>query len=292
MKGSYRKMSLDQFMEEDSSFINFAVIPEHGEKLSNLSFNEPVIMEGAFFALCIKGTADIRINSKEYHISPDTIMVIQPGQLIHVTNKSDNFLVESLYVSIDFFIEMSLFRNIEYYINVISKYPCIQISKQTSQNLLEYYSFIVKRYNRDSQKYNDNIIQGLLYSLIMEYIAIYNIDIEKEEHKYSKRQEEITDNFFNLLQKHCSTERSVAFYADKLCITSKYLSSSVKLVTGRSVLEWIHDIFIINSKMLLKNTNKTISEICDTLNVQNDSFFCRFFKEQTGMSPLQYRNSA
>ncbi len=291
MKGNYRKLSFNQFMEEDDHFINFAVIPEKGKELSDLSFNEPVIMEGAFFALCIKGMADIKINSKVYSIMPDTVIILQAGQLVHVTNKSEDFLVESMYVSVDFLIEMSMFRNTQYRLNT-NKYPCIHVSKQIRQNLLEYFSFIIKRYNREGHQYNDNIMQGLLYSLIMEFMAIYDISMEKEEHKFSKRQEEITDKFFNLLIEHCNTERSVAFYADKLCITSKYLSSSVKQITGRSVLEWIHDVFIVNSKMLLKNTNKSISEICDTLNVPNDSFFCRFFKGQTGMSPMQYRNSA
>lgn len=290
MKGSYQKLSLGDFVEENAHFINFVVFPEKDWTLSDLSFKEPVILEGVFLGLCIKGNADVIINTRKYSVSPDTILMIQPGQLVSVTQNSPDFLLESLYVSVDFFIELSLIRELKssFYIN---KYPCLKISKQVRQNLLEYHSFIIKRYNRNGQKHNDKIMQGLLYSMIMEYVSIY-VDVEKEDYKYTKRQEEITDRFFDLLVKYGSTERNVGFYADKLCITSKYLSAIVKQITGRSVLEWIHEVFILNSKILLRNTNKTISEICDVLNVTNDSFFCRLFKEQTGMSPLQYRNSA
>lgn len=291
MKDNYQKISLESFVEENPNFINFTLFPEHDKRLSNISFDDSFMLEGVFFALCLKGSADIKVNMKIHHISPDTVLVLQPGQLIHLINKSDDFLIESLYVSVDFLITMPEFKGSSFSLGV-HRFPCLNISKEVRQNLLEYHSFIIKRYNRSNHKYNDDILQELLGAMVLEYLSIYNIDVEKEEYKSSKRQEEITDNFFNLLMKYCSTERSVSFYADKLCITPKYLSATVKQTTGRSVLEWIHEVFIINSKMLLRNTNKSISEICDTLNVPNDSFFCRFFKEQTGMSPMQYRNSA
>jgi len=126
----------------------------------------------------------------------------------------------------------------------------------------------------------------------MELHAIYKINNENEVYNISSRQEEIVNKFFKLLVKNYNTERSVAFYADKLCITPKYLSTTIKQATGRSVLSWIHEIFIINSKALLKSTNKTVSEISEELNMSNDSFFCRTFKKHTGMSPLEYRKLA
>lgn len=292
MKENHPKISLANWnKEEDPNFMNFVVMTESGEILSDLSFQEPFLLEGVFFALCIKGTAEITVNSKEYHLSPDTVLLLQPGQLIHVTKKSDDFLVESLYISLDFFIGQAMFKDLQHFFKVY-KSPCVQVTREVSQNLLEYYAFIVKRYRRQEAKYKDNIMQGLLYALIMEHLNVYDSVAQKEDNKASKRQQELADNFLGLLVEHCNQERNVGFYADKLCVTPKYLSATVRQVTGYSVLEWIHSVLLLNSKMLLKNTSKTISEICDELNVSNDSFFCRFFKEQTGMSPLQYRKSA
>ena len=293
MKSNYPKISFENLIEkgENWNFINFMVFPESAKIVSSPSFQTPFLLEGVFFALCIKGSANLSVNSKNYSIVPDTVLVLQPGQLIHITDMTADFLIQSMYISVDFFIGLPAFRDSRYFF-YIHKYPCVKVPGEVSRNFLEYYSFIIKRYNRINPLYKDEIIQGLLYAMTMEYLAICDLDIPKEEHKFSKRQEKITDDFLALLMEHCNLERNVGFYAGKLCVTPKYLSATIRQTTGRSVLEWIHEMFIINSKMLLKSTNKTISEICDELNVSNDSFFCRFFREQTGMSPMQYRNSA
>ena len=84
-------------------------------------------------------------------------------------------------------------------------------------------------------------------------------------------------------------ERSVSFYADKLCVTAKYLSLVVKNVSGKSAGDWIDEYVILEAKALLKSSNMTIQEIADVLNFANQSFFGKYFKHHTGVSPKEYR---
>ena len=103
------------------------------------------------------------------------------------------------------------------------------------------------------------------------------------------KQEKLVDDFFALLSKWYKKERTVTFYAGKMNRTPKYLSTAIKKMTGRSILEWINETVIIEIKMQLKTTDQTVAEISESLNFPDPSTFVQFFKHHTGLTPLQYR---
>lgn len=84
-------------------------------------------------------------------------------------------------------------------------------------------------------------------------------------------------------------ERDISFYAEKLCLTPKYLSSIIRDVSGELAGNWIDNYVIIEAKALLISSNLTIQEICYKLNFSTPSSFTRFFKRITGMSPRKFR---
>jgi AraC-like DNA-binding protein len=100
----------------------------------------------------------------------------------------------------------------------------------------------------------------------------------------------LVHDFFELLAVHYTTERRVAFYASKLCVTPKYLTTMVKEVTGLSILEWINNVTVLNIKRLLRTSQATIQQISEELNFQTPSTFVRYFRQHTGTTPLKYRN--
>lgn len=98
-------------------------------------------------------------------------------------------------------------------------------------------------------------------------------------------------SLYNWLSENYMTERRAQFYADKLGISLQHLSTTVKQVTGRNVLDIISHVVIIDVKARLKSTDMTIQEIAYSLNFPSASFFGKYFKRHMGMSPLEYRNS-
>ena len=92
-----------------------------------------------------------------------------------------------------------------------------------------------------------------------------------------------------LLQIYHKEQRSVGFYAEKMHITPKYMSSMMKQISGRSAAEWIDEYVILEAKNLLKYSGMSIQEITYFLNFSTQSFFGKYFKQHTGMSPSQYR---
>ena len=81
----------------------------------------------------------------------------------------------------------------------------------------------------------------------------------------------------------------MAYYADKLCLSPKYLSSLVKSICGYTVQEIVFKAIVRRSIFLMKNTNKPISEIADLMHFPNASAFGTIFKKQTGLSPRAFR---
>ncbi len=79
--------------------------------------------------------------------------------------------------------------------------------------------------------------------------------------------------------------------SEKLGISLQHLSTTIKLVTGKNVLDIIAHVVIIDIKAKLKSTDMTIQEIAYSLNFPSASFFGKYFKRHLGMSPLEYRNS-
>lgn len=103
------------------------------------------------------------------------------------------------------------------------------------------------------------------------------------------RCQQIFDKFITLLIRHHCSERSVKFYADKLHVSPKYLSFAVKEYSGKSALEWINEYVLLEAKMLLQDQDISIKEIAYSLNFATQSAFGKYFKQQIGIGPKEYR---
>ena len=278
----------DVYESADPTTIENFILSDHIQMKPDLSFKDSIVFEGVVFGLCIKGRGKIKVNFKEYEVTPDTVIVLIPNQIIKSLERSDDLVMEFLFFSFDFVAGLPFQRNIDVLFN-IGKHPCVKVSEEKRNDLLEMHAFIVKRYNNINNSYRKPIAISLLYALILEIASIYSEE-KVWEHEVSSRQEDLTNKFFKLLMAHYKEERSVAFYADKMCLTTKYLSSTIKKVTGNSILTWINEVLVAEAKSQLKATDLSVAQISDQLNFPNPSFFGRFFKDHTGMTPLKFRN--
>ena len=128
------------------------------------------------------------------------------------------------------------------------------------------------------------MLKTLIYELGNE---IWNV--QRINEKKNTRAESIFANFIGLVEKNFRVERRVGWYAEKLCITPKYLSETVKLVSKKTPNDWIDSYVTLEIRVLLKNSSKSIKEIASDLNFPTQSFLGKYFKEHVGLSPSQYR---
>lgn len=292
---SLAKLQLEDISEQiDPYAIKNFIISDRNVTLPPISSDYPFVIDGVVFAICIQGSAHVKINFREYIIEKNTIITVLPFYVVEYINRSDDLLVEFLIFSTDFITEMPVSGSLDISQSIMQS-SCLKISEQEAEKYLEFHSFIVKQYKRREHPFRQTMAKGLLYALLTEIGSIYYNkyleDNKFNEPNSSSHQEELVARFFKLLLEHHKQEKTLQFYADKMCLTSKYLSTIIKQRTGRTAFAWINESLIASTKHMLKTTDMTVLQISEELNFPNPSFFGRFFKKHTGMTPLQYRES-
>ena len=118
---------------------------------------------------------------------------------------------------------------------------------------------------------------------------VYANHVPKQQMR--SRKEELCKELVQCIIDNYTHERKAQFYADKLGVSQQHLSTTIKQVTGKNVLDMIAYVVIMDAKSKLKSTNMTIQEIAYSLNFANASFFGKYFKRFVGVSPAEYRNT-
>ena len=134
--------------------------------------------------------------------------------------------------------------------------------------------------------YRLQVVQHIIMALF--YSSEKMREVEETEGPRSNA-DVLSKEFLKQVKEHFRRERQLKFYADKLCITPRYLSRVVKESTGSSAAEWIERCVVLEARALLKSTNMTIQQISDELNFPSQTFFGKYFKRRVGMSPKEYR---
>ncbi len=264
---------------------NFVISDANPEQLDLLK--EPCRLNGGAFGLCLRGSCELSLNLNTYRIQPRDLIVVTPGAIVQIKEKSEDFRGFLIGFSFDFVRDIDFQSLIPFYATIHDN-PCLPLSDDNAFMLFDFFTFLGGK-TRSDNPYKKEITQHLMLALFYEISAIYQTkQPELAVHNLSHH-EDICKRLIELVLKHHRTERSVGFYAQELCLTPKYLSSLIKRISGKSVSEWIDHAVIMDAKTLLKSSTMTIQQIADQLNFPNPSFFGRYFKQHTGMTPCQYR---
>jgi len=289
MKKKLSIISLDNIPDSEESTVRNYILSNSSLPLpSDFSFGHPFLVKGMLFGICLRGYSKMKIDFKEYILSANTIFTILPNHIFESVEKSDDNFVEVLFFSVDFVNALPKDFDV---LNKMEKCPCLQISEEQMSEIVEYHSFIINAYNANEHIYKNEIAKNLLQALIALISSFYVEYGTHEELKMRSRGEKIVSDFDELLMKYHQKERCASFYSDKLCISTQYLSRTLRNMTGRSVNLWIIEAVITSAKILLKSSNMTILQISEELNFANPSFFVRYFKQYAGITPLKYRES-
>lgn len=220
-----------------------------------------------------------------------SIMVLRPGHLINNIKAADDFEGFFFLAGID---KLSTLLPLMSRLMPCALYyaanPIISVSHDEIATQQSLFALLNAKMNGDSNPYREQVISSLIELIFYEVLGIYTSNMTQPIGK-SSRGEQLMTNFMALVDRHFRRERTVIFYARKLCVSPKHLSSVVKEVSGRTAGDWIDDAVILEAKLLLRNTAMSIQEISNQLSFPNQSFFGKYFKHHTGVSPRQFRNS-
>lgn len=275
---------------EDFAIVNMKY--REGMEIPMLEY--PCSFDGYFLIYCVKGILKLNVDMTEYKLKENMLFIAQPDNLVRISEIVDDIrdlhyvgmlisrrLIECMKVDM---------RNMIGNMMKVQECPYV-ILNQEEVDLMADFMTLAGKIISSGLVHSGEALNSLLSSSF--YIMISSFDRQVltniDDHESSSRSKAILGNFIKLVSEHYTQHRNVGFYADKLCLTPKYLSKLIKIASGRSAPEWIDSYVILEAKNLLKYSEMTIKEIVYHLNFPNQSVFYKFFKARTGLTPSEYR---
>ena len=263
-------------------------------KLKRFAPLTPARYDDAFILIGITdGEMDIQIDYISHTVGKYSIALIMPAHIVNFVNGSDNLKGWILVVS-RAFIEAQGFMSRK---PVATSYMQLKKSPLTAFDRDEYKSLCVNlEYIRSKIHQHIHSFQEEVVTLALQMFLtdLDNLYLKKGKYQIAdslSRKEELFADFQTLLWEHCKKNHNVKFYADKLCITTQYLSSILKEQSGKSASQWIHETLITEAKSMLKSPRLNVQQVANKLNFPDQSTFGKFFKKHTGTSPMNFRKS-
>lgn len=281
--------NIDDFSTDNGAFPKLQVF----DKVDNLAqYNFPMKNTNVVSVVCISGSAHFVSDMRKVDMGPHTIAVILPGHLIEEYSTSDDF---------HGFMIASSERNFAAFLPMMSRLfmcsmyfrdnPMVSLTTEELDNQVYFHRLLKNKLKDCHSSFDRMVVNKLIEGIFCETLNIFFKRLDISLTTYCNRSESLFYRFIVDIENYYKRERSVSFYADKLCVSAKHLSSVVKEISGRTASDWI-DSYVVNEiKRLLATTDMTIQEISCKLNFANQSFFGKYFKVHVGMSPREYRNS-
>ena len=230
-----------------------------------------------------QGTCRISVNLVGYDVGEQMISVIPPNSLIEIIEFTPDYNFQIIVPENDFLpaAQGNSLTNLYGRQEIV-----LALTAEEWERTDTYFTLLWDSMHRTP--FRKEVVQHLVTAIL------YDIRYMRDQKQTSaasrlSRQEEVFNRFIALVNEYGKRERNISFYADKLCLTPHYLSTVIRETSGQTVMQWINQAVILEAKVLLKHSDMLIFQISDELNFPNPSFFSKFFKRMTGMTPAEYQ---
>ena len=275
-------------LSELSSYQEASLFTTHLEEWQD---GPQVITYGAIL-ICRKGKATVNINYKEWHLHEGAVITVFPNDVVELKVKSEASLfdVEMLKYNASLLREASLQLEQTVY-SSLREDRCRQDTPVVT-NIIDSMFALLKVYFNQSEC--TCISQLVLLQLKAFFVGFHeylqrNPQNRPDDEVKSYRVRELFNRFMRLMERDYKLARDVNYYADLMHITSKYLTNIVRQVAGHTPKTIIDQYVILQLKMQLQRSSQSIKEIAWEYHFTDVSFFCRYFKKHTGLTPQQMR---
>ena len=241
-------------------------------------------------AICMRGTATIKIRLQEYQMKRCDFLVIGPHIPFYIVKQSDDFHIDIIRAGLSIF-DFATEDFLKIHLERLTR-GC-PICTLTARKLIMFHT--IHSYLKLLVKVENNRYRNLVvyeYIKIFFYEVCYILDNQHKRIKIPKRDREITKEFFRSVESNFRNNRKVEFYADRIGVSPKHLAHVIHNVTGKYPSDWIEGYLLLESKKLLRKTKDSIQVISFDLNFATPSHFGKFFKDKTGQTPREFRKAA
>lgn len=254
-------------------------------------FKYPVRINAFIFVVCSNGLIELTYNLFRITLSSNNLFIYKPGTIFRI-NAIESSQLSIMIFTREFFDELGFkLDNIPLHYRIMREHQTFPLSEDGCRQISDLMTITGEFASLDASKpYYNEMVKSAFRTFL--YRGIYAINARSDNKTFEclpKQENTHFENFMRLLEENYKTQHSIKFYADRMSLTPKYLSLMIKKVSGKLATEWIDEYVVLEAKNLIKYSSLSIQEIAYALNFTNQSFFGKYFKRHTGLSPKAYR---
>jgi AraC-like DNA-binding protein len=258
------------------------------------SFQHPFRSDSYWVILVTHGSLTLQLNEEEYVVRENDLMIIPPYAIRYSGGAEDCSNIACVAFTPFFLLDTGLSqRHIDSF-EYLSTSPCTHL--HLTQHDASQLMTVIKLLQEKNVAGDDNPFAA---EVVRNFFNVFQFELAGIFYRYTNqkkavhdRKEELLWRFLALLPEHVKTERGLQFYANRLYVTPKYLTQTVKKLSGKTAGKYIDDQVIVEAKNLLRDHTLSIAQVADRLDFSDQFFFSKFFKRYTGITPSSYRRSA
>lgn len=241
----------------------------------NLRYGQPYQLNEGRVMIVSQGWVKVSINMVEHVLERHMVVVLVTNSVFEIEAWSDDFDMQAF-----------SFKDLPIVATSLNHHFVTSLNEQEWQLCSSYLNLLWQAVHLPPLRLD--AIRHLQTSFLLEAQQIAQCK-EAVRQKSITRKDTTFQHFIQLVNQHGMKERKIEFYANSLCITPNYLGSLIKQASGLTVMQWLNRYAIQQSKIMLKYSDMPIGEIAEHLNFANPSFFAKFFKHETGLTPKAFR---
>jgi YesN/AraC family two-component response regulator len=247
-------------------------------------------VDRVFVVFCSQGELRFEMDGSDYAIKKDDVFVGYPNAIYNhfkasydvrcrLISMSKSLLQEMLYPNQSIW-NKTLYLKKHYIINLSEQ----EVAMQNCMNL-------VLAHNLGSNKttFRKEIIHSLVQCIVYELCRTLSTFVQSESNQETNQRKILFDRFISYMTSCDIKKQPLSFYADKLCVSTRYLTMVCREISGRTAYDWICDYVQNDVRFYLLHTNLSIKEIAVKLGFCNLSFFGKYVRENLGKSPSEFR---
>lgn len=265
------------------------------ESIQKFAENTSSHMSMIAIAVCVSGRAEAMIGGRKIELCKNEISIIPPNAIMTDFMVSPDFDMKAVFLTsaiLQSFMreKMNVWNEMLY----IHEVRCVKIDDGDLELFKTFYDLLQVCFRKpDDMPFRTEILQSLLRVALLAVcgamIQQTSKNIVLKQHNPSKAISVHFQGFLDLLHTEENKHRTVQYYAKKLSITPKYLTTLCRKYTGKTANQWITEQLLEDIRYYLRHTDMNIKQVSEKLGFPNNSFFGKFVREHFGMTPLQFR---
>ncbi len=246
----------------------------------------PFIINDHRLGIIMSGEADININLQDRHLTSSTLVYLGPGTIIHPKHLSPELRIFGMGLFSNFSMPFAQVQMPSAFNGQVRDFqlPVGEDDLATARHILET---IWQTVHATDQYYRPTVT-SLVAALMHHYDHLFHQQSDRLTNSRS-REQTIFDRFLHLVTQHCAEHHQIGYYAERMCLTERYLTTVVRQTSGITAKDWIDRALITRIKIELRHTDKSAAQIAEEMHFSNPSFFSKYFRRLTGMTPGEYK---